>query len=136
MLAAAHRLRSGADFTHTVRSGVRQGRRNVVLYAAVSDEGKASRFGFIVSKAVGNAVVRNLVKRRLREAGAETLRDRPTGLDVVVRALPPAASADWASLRGDYASALRGALRRLVPAIEGRPVSDGGPTSDSGTEVG
>ncbi|MGT2462517.1 ribonuclease P protein component [Sinomonas atrocyanea] len=59
MLAAAHRLRSGADFTHTVRSGVRQGRRNVVLYAAPNG-GRTSRFGFIVSKAVGNAVARNL----------------------------------------------------------------------------
>lgn len=118
MLPAPNRLRTSADFSHTVRSGVRQGRRNVVLYAAVSDEGQPSRFGFIVSKAVGNAVARNLVKRRLREAGAETLRDRPTGLDVVVRALPSAASADWASLRGDYASALRGALRRLEPAQE------------------
>jgi ribonuclease P protein component len=136
MLPVQNRLRTSADFSHTVRSGVRQGRRNVVLYAAVSDEAQASRFGFIVSRAVGNAVVRNLVKRRLREAGAETLRDRPTGLDVVVRALPSAASADWASLRGDYASALRGALRRLAPATEGRPVSDGGPASDSGTEVG
>jgi ribonuclease P protein component len=95
-----------------------------VLYAAVSDDSRPSRFGFIVSKAVGNAVVRNLVKRRLREAGAETLRDRPTGLDVVVRALPSAASADWSSLRGDYDSALRGALRRLTPA------------GDTGTEVG
>jgi ribonuclease P protein component len=101
-----------------------------VLYAALSDDGAPSRFGFIVSKAVGNAVTRNLVKRRLREAAAETLRDRPTGVDVVVRALPAAASADWPTLRGDYASAWRGALRRLAPAPEARA------SHDSGTEVG
>jgi ribonuclease P protein component len=112
MLAATHRLRTGADFTHTVRSGVRQGRRNVVLYAARSD-GQPSRFGFIVSKAVGNAVTRNLVKRRLREAAARTVRVRPEGLDVVVRALPPSATAGWDELSTDYDSALRGALRRL-----------------------
>ncbi len=101
-----------------------------MLYAALSDAAAPSRFGFIVSKGVGNAVTRNLVKRRLREAGAETLRDRPTGVDVVVRALPAAASADWPTLRGDYASALRGALRRLVP------VPEGGDSPDGGTEVG
>ncbi|MCH6468383.1 ribonuclease P protein component [Sinomonas terrae] len=130
MLPARHRLRTSADFSHTVRSGVRQGRRNVVLYAALSDDGAPSRFGFIVSKAVGNAVTRNLVKRRLREAGAETLRERPTGVDVVVRALPAASAADWPTLRGDYASALRGALRRLQPAHEREASPEGG------TEVG
>ncbi|WP_307114186.1 ribonuclease P protein component [Sinomonas atrocyanea] len=112
MLAAAHRLRSGADFTHTVRSGVRQGRRNVVLYAAPNGE-RASRFGFIVSKAVGNAVTRNLVKRRLREAAASTVRARPVGLDVVVRALPASSTASWGDLSTDYESALGAALRRL-----------------------
>ncbi|GAB4098984.1 ribonuclease P protein component [Sinomonas halotolerans] len=115
MLAATHRLRTGADFTHTVRSGVRQGRRNVVLYAAASD-GRPSRFGFIVSKAVGNAVTRNLVKRRLREAAASTVRRHPRGVDVVVRALPASADATWADLCRDYESALGGALKRLRPA--------------------
>lgn len=121
MLAATHRLRTGADFTHTVRSGVRQGRRNVVLYAAGTGT-EASRFGFIVSKAVGNAVTRNLVKRRLREAAAATLRRHPTGIDVVVRALPASAQSTWAELTKDYESALGAALRRLGPGaiVEGR----------------
>ncbi|NUP75535.1 MAG: ribonuclease P protein component [Sinomonas sp.] len=132
MLPVRNRLRSGADFSHTVRSGVRQGRRNVVLYAVVSGSGGPSRFGFIVSKAVGNAVTRNLVKRRLREVSAETLREWPLGIDVVVRALPAAAAADWASLRGDYASALRGALRRLEPAPDDRTAFDGGAAPGAG----
>jgi ribonuclease P protein component len=112
MLAASHRLRSGADFTHTVRSGVRQGRRNVVLYA-VDSPGRPSRFGFIVSKSVGNAVTRNLVKRRLREAAASSLRRHPAGVDVVVRALPASAQAPWEELSRDYESAFGGALKRL-----------------------
>jgi ribonuclease P protein component len=118
MLAATHRLRSSADFTHTVRSGVRQGRRNVVLYTAESGP-EASRFGFIVSKAVGNAVTRNLVKRRLREAAAATLRRHPTGIDVVVRALPASARASWPELVKDYESALGSALRRLGQGTDG-----------------
>ncbi|MDQ4503919.1 ribonuclease P protein component [Sinomonas sp. ASV322] len=126
MLPARNRLRTSVDFSHTVRSGVRQGRRNVVLYAALSDDGAPSRFGFIVSKAVGNAVTRNLVKRRLREAGAETLRERPRGVDVVVRALPAAASADWPSLRSDYVSALRGAVRKLAMGLRQEDVDGSG----------
>lgn len=132
MLPVRNRLRTGADFSHTVRSGVRQGRRNVVLYAVLSEDAVPSRFGFIVSKAVGNAVTRNLVKRRLREASAEALRDRPAGIDVVVRALPAAASADWASLRSDYASALRGAMRRLTLEPGGGTTHDGGAQPSGG----
>ncbi|MER1997240.1 MAG: ribonuclease P protein component [Arthrobacter sp.] len=112
MLAARNRVRSSADFSHTVRSGARSGRRNVVLYA-VPNPAAPTRVGFIVSKAVGNAVTRNLVKRRLREAAAQSLADHPTGLDIVVRALPPAASASWAQLRADYAGALSACLNKL-----------------------
>lgn len=56
-----------------------------------------SRFGFSVSKRVGKAVVRNKVKRRLREI----LRPVPLrpGRDIVFIARPPAAGADFAALR-------------------------------------
>lgn len=57
-----------------------------------------SRFGFAVGKRVGNAVARNLVKRRLREA---TRALRPAdGWDVVIVARPAAATADFAQLGG------------------------------------
>jgi len=71
--------------------------------------------GFVVSKAVGNAVVRNRVKRRLRAAVAEQLAGPLAGhpgATVVVRALPPSGTADWDALRGDLDSALSSALRK------------------------
>jgi ribonuclease P protein component len=73
-------------------------------------------FGFIVSKAVGNAVTRNLVKRRLREIAVHSLQDHPTGLSVVVRALPAAAAADFAGLGSDYRKAFSAAVARIQPA--------------------
>ena len=81
---------------------------------AASSTGPQSRVGFVVSKAVGGAVVRNRVKRRLRHLVAAELGDAATGLDVVVRALPGAASS---SLRvdGDLSSAWRQARNRLSP---------------------
>jgi ribonuclease P protein component len=56
------------------------------------------RVGFVVSKAVGNAVVRNRTKRRLRASVATRLTGIPTGLDLVVRANPAAAEATWDEL--------------------------------------
>jgi ribonuclease P protein component len=56
------------------------------------------RVGFVVSKAVGNAVVRNRTKRRLRASVATRLTGIPAGLDLVVRANPAAAEATWDEL--------------------------------------
>lgn len=95
-------MRASAEFSRTVRSGARFGRRNLVLYAALNQDNEPSRTGFIVSKAVGNAVTRNLVKRRLRELARVTIADHPSGVVVVVRALPPAADASWQQLSWDY----------------------------------
>jgi len=69
-----------------------------------------SRAGFIVSKAVGKAVTRNRVKRRLRHLAAVALPASPAGVDVVIRALPSAVTGD---LREDFDTALRDCLGRL-----------------------
>lgn len=121
MLPRAKRVRTPADFSQTLRSGARTGRRNLVVSAYLSEPtGTESspgpvRVGFVVSKAVGNAVVRNRVKRRLRAAVAEQLNGplagHPGGT-VVVRALPPSATAAWDELKGEVDSALVGALRK------------------------
>ena len=61
---------------------------------------------------MGNAVTRNKVKRRLRELSASSVRDQPHGMDVVVRALPHAAAADWDELGSDYRAAFTAAVQR------------------------
>lgn len=70
------------------------------------------RAGFVVSKAVGNAVVRNSVKRRLRRLTGDRLGGLPGGATVVVRALPHAASASYEQLGRDLDAALAAALKR------------------------
>lgn len=64
-----------------------------------------------MSKAVGNAVNRNRVKRRLRHLAATVLPSAPFAVDLVVRALPAAAKDD---LPGDFASAWSACLERLA----------------------
>ena len=61
----------------------------------------------MVSKAVGNAVVRNRVKRRLRHLVRERLSSLPVAAVLVVRALPTASQATYDALRRDLDTALR-----------------------------
>lgn len=65
-----------------------------------------ARFGFIISRQVGGAVVRNTVRRRLKALCFEALDSVTPGSDVVIRALPSAASASFADLRTDVAKCL------------------------------
>jgi ribonuclease P protein component len=104
-------MRNGSDFTAAVRGGRRAGRRTLVVHLnrAGSASGPA-RVGFVVSKAVGPAVVRNRVKRQLRHLTRERMELLPSGALVVVRANP--AAADTKSLAADLDSALSTVLRR------------------------
>ncbi|WP_449374243.1 ribonuclease P protein component [Arthrobacter psychrolactophilus] len=113
MLATKNRMRTSANFSHTVRSGARNGRRNVVLYMVSSSPDEPTQIGFIVAKTVGNAVTRNLVKRRLREIVVETIRQHPYGVKVVVRALPASAGASFGDLVADYRKAITSVSTRL-----------------------
>ncbi len=63
--------------------------------------GDATRVGFVVSRAVGNAVTRNRVRRRLRHLLRDRCAGLPHGSVLVVRALPTAAVATSATLARD-----------------------------------
>ncbi len=72
----------------------------VVHLAPTGDPGPA-KVGFAVSRAVGIAVIRNQVKRRLRHAMRSRVGSLPHGSLIVVRALPAAASASFVELGAD-----------------------------------
>lgn len=68
-----------------------------------------TRAGFVVSKAVGPAVVRNRVRRRLRHLVRDRLAALPAGSTLVVRALPSAAGATYVRLGVDLDAAIAAA---------------------------
>ena len=70
------------------------------------------RVGFVVSKAVGNAVTRNRVQRRLRHLARARIPELPGAAVLVVRALPAAAGATYAQLGADFDTALHRLERR------------------------
>ena len=124
------RLRTRADFAR-----VRQARRSYAgSYLTVglaprdmTPDGHQSqpeivtRVGFTIGKRVGNAVVRNTVRRRLRELVRHRLTWLTAGWDVVVVARPSAASATSADLARDLETLLTRA-KVLQPGIERRSV--------------
>lgn len=129
MLTAAQRLRRSNDFAAAVRGGRRAGRGTVVVHltlpptpeptATTSPEparaigtetlSVPTRAGFVVSKAVGPAVVRNKVRRRLRHLVRERLAALPEGSTLVVRAQPAAAEATYLRLGADLDGAIAAA---------------------------
>lgn len=112
MLPAPARLRRREDFTLAVRRGRRAGRGTLVAhYLAAETAVPVARVGFVVGKAVGNSVVRHRTSRRLRHLVRDRLDRLPAGSLLVVRALPPAAAADSATLGRD----LDAVLARLLP---------------------
>jgi ribonuclease P protein component len=94
------RLRNTRDIQRVQRLG-RRIRLPHMLVLYMPGNLDQSRVGFTVSRKVGNSVVRNRVKRWLREAVWENKVDIPTGIDFVVIAHPQAATAGFEILNAD-----------------------------------
>lgn len=121
MLPATQRVRRRGEFSATVRQGRRAASPLLVVHLlpGSAEATETARAGFVVSKAIGTAVARNKVKRRLRHAMVPVLADLPRGSLVVVRALPAAASASSAELSSSLARAVGRALGRSMVAVGG-----------------
>ena len=116
-------MRHGAEFTLAARTGARVGRPRVVGHLLIRADGihdrEPARVGFVVSRAVGSAVTRNRVKRRLRELMRGYLQLLPGGSLLVVRANAAAAHASQTDLAADLDSVISRLLRRQVGARVG-----------------
>ena len=92
------RLRLRRDFLRIQKQGRKHHSPNFVVASANQPSSGVSRVGFSISRRVGNAVVRNRLKRRLREFFRLHRRDLPTARDVVVIVKPGAAKLSYADL--------------------------------------
>lgn len=101
-----HRLTRQSDLLRVRREGRSWAHPLLVLSAARNELG-ATRFAFIVGRRIGKAVVRNRVKRQLREAVRRHLSEVPAGWDMVLLARGPIAGARFAEIENAVAEMLR-----------------------------
>ena len=126
--AAADRLHRSAEFIRLQRSGVRFESPHFVVYAGnlagnLDDEPTRSRLGVTVSRRVGIAVVRNRVKRRVREIFRRVIRDNlPAGTSIVVIARAGAATLPSPAINIELTMAARSLGQRIAAkgAVAGR----------------
>jgi ribonuclease P protein component len=107
------RIRRPQQFRLVARTGQRAGGRSVTAHLLLVPGGEPAKVGFVISRVVGSAVVRNRVKRQLREIMRARLAGLPEESMLVVRAQPAAAG----TRQSDLAADLDRILRRLVPGF-------------------
>lgn len=109
-------MRRGEDFQATVRRGRKARASSLVVHldvpadaeqaGAAGSTGDISVVGFVVTKSIGPAVVRNRVKRQLRHLMRSRLCQLPPGARLVVRALPSCAARRHEDIAADLDRAL------------------------------
>ena len=118
------RLRRKSDFDAVFRSGIRESGGVLALRVAPRTEGlddDPCRFGFAISSRLGGAVVRNRIRRRLRESVRRLNKNADCrGLDVVVIARNGAAEADFGELDSTLRRLVGRSVRQLRPLQQGR----------------
>lgn len=121
MLPAQSRMRRREEFGLAVRRGSRVGRELLTghLLVQAGPDAAPPLAGFVVSRAVGAAVARNRVRRRLRALARGYLPSLPRGSLLVVRAHPQAAAARQADLAAEFDLVMETLMRRQVGVPRG-----------------
>lgn len=131
---ALPRLKRRREFLRVAKAGKRAARPGLVLQAMPVDGVEAPlRVGFTATKKLGNAVVRNRTKRRLRAAARLVLgAEPPPGWDLVLIGREGTAGRPWKTLLGDVNGALRqaGVLPGDGQAPRPRQSEPGQPSAD------
>ncbi len=101
------RLKRRPEFLRVAASGKKAAVGGVVLQVLPRQDTAPARLGFTVTKKVGNAVVRNRTRRRLKEAARLLLMQRPVeGVDLVLIGRDSTRKRKFISLQGDIRRAL------------------------------
>ena len=81
-----------------------------ITHAVLRSPEAPARFGYIVTKAVGNAVTRNRVRRRFKGITEALIHEGLGGVDIVFRVLPASSDAPYARMADEVGRAVRRVL--------------------------
>ena len=95
------------DFDAVYRAGKRRSNSHFTVFFR-ANQLPQSRFGFSIKKALGGAVLRNRIRRRVREIVRCHRLEIPAGWDIVIHPKNNVAKADFVPLAAD--------LLRLMPS--------------------
>jgi len=116
------RLTHRVEFDAVYRNGRRRSSRQFTVFFAPNGSTE-SRFGISVGRALGGAVVRNRIRRRVREVLRLHYREIPSGWDIIVHPRASVAKAEFQALGTE----LLGLLRNSLPAESVPQSTESGP---------
>ncbi len=109
------RLRKRAEFQRVYVEGRKLASAYFRVFFRRTGDQQPPRAGISVSRSVGNAVGRNRVKRRLREALRRNWAEIPDGCEIVIHAHPRAIDAPWKDLEAEIRRVSREVGRSVRP---------------------
>lgn len=111
------RIKKDKEFQQVFKSGKSFANRQFVVYCYQKENQEQFRIGLSVSKKVGNAVVRNRIKRYLRQAFLEMKDEIKQDMDYVIIARPQAATKDFHDTKKNLQHVLKVArvLKKVLP---------------------
>lgn len=101
------RVKKNKEFQEAFQKGRSFANRQFVVYALTKEGQDFFRIGLSVSKKVGNAVVRNQIKRYIRQAIFELGELLQTGHDYIIIARKPAADMDFFEVKKSLTHVLK-----------------------------
>ncbi len=96
-----------AEYEAVYRDGRRRSSQQFAVFCRANGLGR-SRFGISVKKALGGAVVRNRIRRRIREILRQNGSEIPSGWDIVIQPRSSVARAEFATLTTELVRLLQG----------------------------
>jgi len=105
-MTTLHKLKKNYEFKKVYNEGRYYVEKYVVMYI-IKNNSTLNRIGFSVSKKVGNSVVRNRVKRRMKEVYRQFADNTKLGYDIVFTARVGSGSADYAIIEKNIISVLK-----------------------------
>lgn len=115
------RLRKRAEFQRVYEEGVRLTSALFSAFVRDAQTNEPGKVGFTVPRAIGGAVVRNRVKRRLREAIRRRWADLPDGYEVVIHARKRLVDVEWTKLESEIQRVFRRAFHGPAESHTERP---------------